>query len=239
MGKAGMMVEKEERISTGLGLDSAIGGGFPAHSTILLSGGPGTGKTILGISFLAEGLRNGENCVYITVGERAENILRACDNIDSLRIVKEEAKRGGRLLIEKVDIESRGPAYLSAIFSGSYGLNTSRLVIDSLNSLLDYSQESEYKKNLIRLVNSLQEKIKCSLLICETDGKGNDSGNGEAFICDGVVNLSFQHTGEADRPPPRTLEVSKLRWTSFDSHAKYPFIIDGEGMKMFLDRKWF
>jgi circadian clock protein KaiC len=37
-------------------------------------GGPGTGKTTLGLHFLATGAANGEQVLYITLGESAEQI---------------------------------------------------------------------------------------------------------------------------------------------------------------------
>ena len=56
-----------ERVSTGImGLDSLIEGGIPKGFTVLVSGNPGTGKTILGAHFLFEGLARGENSLYVS-----------------------------------------------------------------------------------------------------------------------------------------------------------------------------
>jgi KaiC/GvpD/RAD55 family RecA-like ATPase len=63
------------RISTGIpGLDDLIQGGVPKGSTILISGGPGTGKTILCLNYVYQGALNGEPGIYITLEEGAENI---------------------------------------------------------------------------------------------------------------------------------------------------------------------
>ncbi len=35
-----------------------------SNSTVLVSGAPGTGKTILGMQFLEAGLQKGEKCAY-------------------------------------------------------------------------------------------------------------------------------------------------------------------------------
>ena len=44
------------KATTGIqGLDGILGGGFPAGALTLLSGGPGTGKTIPGLEFLYRG----------------------------------------------------------------------------------------------------------------------------------------------------------------------------------------
>jgi KaiC/GvpD/RAD55 family RecA-like ATPase len=47
-----------DTVPTGtLELDRVLGGGFPPHSLISLSGNPGTGKTILSTHFLYHGSR--------------------------------------------------------------------------------------------------------------------------------------------------------------------------------------
>jgi circadian clock protein KaiC len=51
---------RTERVPTGiLGLDSLIEGGFPKGRSILVTGEPGTGKTIFSLQFLVEGLARG------------------------------------------------------------------------------------------------------------------------------------------------------------------------------------
>jgi len=49
------------------GLDYVLGGGLPSGHVYLLEGEPGTGKTTLALQFMAEGLRNGEKVLYVTL----------------------------------------------------------------------------------------------------------------------------------------------------------------------------
>ncbi|MDI6807071.1 MAG: ATPase domain-containing protein, partial [Candidatus Aenigmarchaeota archaeon] len=54
-----------ERTSTGIpGLDKLIEGGYPKGSVVLVSGGPGTGKTLLGLQFIYQGAKANEPGVY-------------------------------------------------------------------------------------------------------------------------------------------------------------------------------
>jgi len=47
------MSEKIERVKTGVpGLDDILHGGIPRRNIVLISGGPGTGKTIMSQQFL-------------------------------------------------------------------------------------------------------------------------------------------------------------------------------------------
>jgi circadian clock protein KaiC len=58
---------KEERVRMGFGvteLDKMTFGGLPSGSTTALLGAPGTGKTMLGLSFLVEGARQGQHGTY-------------------------------------------------------------------------------------------------------------------------------------------------------------------------------
>src|SRR5208282_4422120 len=66
------------RSTTGIdGLDSMIGGGFPQGRVILVSGGPGTGKTTMALQFLVNGCREfGENGIFVSLDEPLRKILQ-------------------------------------------------------------------------------------------------------------------------------------------------------------------
>jgi len=64
-------------LKTGVkGLDKILNGGIPEKNLTLVSGGPGSGKTTIGLQFLLEGIRNGETGVYVNLDERKEKIIR-------------------------------------------------------------------------------------------------------------------------------------------------------------------
>ena len=67
-----------KRIETGIiGFDGLIKGGFPIASTVLLTGSPGTGKTIFGLQYLYNGaLKFREKGLYVTF-EQTEDARRA------------------------------------------------------------------------------------------------------------------------------------------------------------------
>jgi circadian clock protein KaiC len=65
-----------ERVPTGIvGLDQLIEGGFPKGRSFLLTGEPGTGKTIFALQFLVEGLRRQEKCIFVTADEGPMDVL--------------------------------------------------------------------------------------------------------------------------------------------------------------------
>jgi len=66
----------EDRVPTGVpGLDRMLGGGMPASRPYLITGGTGSGKTLLCLRFLMEGLRRGEQVLLVAVDEPPYEIL--------------------------------------------------------------------------------------------------------------------------------------------------------------------
>ncbi len=65
------------RTPTGIpGLDKLLTGGLPKSRIILLSGGPGTGKTILSSQYLVNGILDYEESgVYVSLDENKQHVL--------------------------------------------------------------------------------------------------------------------------------------------------------------------
>jgi len=65
-----------ERVSTGVaGLDQLLEGGFPKGRSVLVTGEPGTGKTVMALQFLADGLAHGEKGIYVAADEGPLDII--------------------------------------------------------------------------------------------------------------------------------------------------------------------
>lgn len=63
------------RVESGIpGLDEILHGGIPARNVVLLSGGPGTGKSIFGQQSLYHGLRRREPGVLVALEEHPVQI---------------------------------------------------------------------------------------------------------------------------------------------------------------------
>jgi len=66
---------KKERLKTGApGLDDILNSGLIPNRLYLVEGDPGSGKTTLSLQFLLEGLKHGENCLYVTLSETKEEL---------------------------------------------------------------------------------------------------------------------------------------------------------------------
>src|SRR3989344_7177047 len=108
-----MAVKKvvDEKIKTGVpGLDKVFKGGVRAGSSVLLSGGPGTGKTIFTMHFLLEGLKNKESCMYILYDTKNKFL----DYADSLGLDLRKYYDNGLFTIIEQPVVGRQFAGLSA-----------------------------------------------------------------------------------------------------------------------------
>jgi len=65
-----------ERIPTGIvELDGKVSGGYPKSKAILITGAPGTGKTIFGLHFIYKSCTDGRKCTLIATEEMPKDIL--------------------------------------------------------------------------------------------------------------------------------------------------------------------
>lgn len=82
---------------------------------------------------------------------------------------------------------------------------------------------------LAEILKYLRDKVECSLLLCESKDDEIDTGSGEAFDCDGVLHVSFL---ELEEKPMRTLEIYKLRYTSFEPRIHHELLINSKGIRL-------
>src|SRR5262245_53005242 len=118
------------RISSGVpALDSLLGGGFPAGAAILVTGPPGSGKSLLAGQFLWDGLEQGEPAVYVTLEESPSAIRAAMASIG--RDFSDFERRGLLKLLHHNPSSTLAPRILEAMRS----INASRVAIDPLSAL--------------------------------------------------------------------------------------------------------
>ena len=216
------------RITTGIdGLDKLIEGGFPEKTAILLSGGPGSGKTLLGMNFLLDGAQKGEKCCYVSLSENESELKRAAGSIDSLKSASKYMEKNLIFKHMNIGYDLNVKSFLETI---SEYPKMDRIVIDNVNKLLMFADTKKmYRMVLADLIKHLKEKVSCTLILCESDGDSIDTGNGEAFECDGALHLSFL---ELEEKPMRILRIQKLRYTDFEPHVARNIVISKKDIRM-------
>lgn len=70
------------RVSTGIpGLDPLVNGGYFLGSTTVMVGISGVGKSVMGLQYLAEGVRRGERGLMLSLDEQVPQILRNASSL--------------------------------------------------------------------------------------------------------------------------------------------------------------
>lgn len=121
------------RVSTGIpGLDDLANGGYFVGSTTVMVGISGVGKSVMGLQYLAEGVRRGEHGVMLSLDEQVPQILR---NAASIGLDLQSAIDRGLLHVEydapqeiEVDVHFHHVESLIGKFKPR------RVVIDSLST---------------------------------------------------------------------------------------------------------
>ncbi len=222
-----------ERVPSGVpGLDKYIGGGFIKGSSILVAGGPGAGKTIFSSYFIYEGLKRGENCLYLTLEERPQDIV--ADTL-KLGINLEKYLRNGKLeikFIDAVDVSRMSGGLLPKLRDKKIH----RVVIDSISLFeLYYKTSADVRKQLMKIIFGLKKFNVTTIFTSEIpSGKESFGSFGiEEFVTDSVITLrSMIMTGESGR----SLSIVKMRRTDHSGDI-HPVKLDSKGMKVLPPEK--
>ncbi len=216
---------KEDVVKTGIAdFDNFFaGGGFPRGNSILVLGGPGSGKSIFGLQYLYKGAVDyKEPGIFLTLEEPPSKIRRnALVNFGwNFKKLEEEKKLliidAVTARVKSVDMDSevmrRGldvDNMLLNIESAIKELGAKRLVIDSLSVMGLYSENKfDVRTKLIRLAGALSELEVTTLVISEakTAGEGATEFPVETFMFDGVVTLHLDTTSQE-----RRIAIRKMR----------------------------
>ena len=102
------MIDPDARVSTGVaGLDQMLGGGLLPGRPYLVTGATGSGKTLLGLTFLMEGIRRGEDVLLVAVDEPPSEIIENVRSFgwDLSKIRTLDANPGQRAIKRMGDVQ--------------------------------------------------------------------------------------------------------------------------------------
>lgn len=200
---------------------------------VLVTGLPGTGKTCLGLAFLAAGLSREETGVFLSLEEDVEPLLETARQFGWPfdRAVKE-----GRLKMLRLDPRETHQSLRR--IQGELGkelaqLGARRIVVDSV-SLLEMLCDSEAsrRETLFALAAACRTSGATTLLTAEADPTHPEvSRNGLAeYVADGVILLGHTTTSDG-RKVGLSVRVLKMRRTSHVRSAQ-PYVIGSHGIEV-------
>jgi circadian clock protein KaiC len=226
-----------EKVPTGIrGLDQVTHGGFPKGRTALVCGGPGAGKTLLGLEFLVRGaLLYNEPGVCIAMEETAEELVT---NVASLGHDLPALIRARKLAIdyvhvERKQIEETGEYDLEGLFirlrAAIEQVKAKRVLLDTVELLfLGLNNEGIVRAELRRLFHWLKDAGVTAVVTAEIGDRSFTRYGLEEYVADCVIVLDHRVTEQVST---RRLRVVKYRGSSHGTN-EYPFLLDDEGISV-------
>ena len=220
----------DSRVKTGIpGFDELIQGGFVKNSINLISGGPGTGKSIFAMQFLYNGATKfKEKGIYFSCEERVEELKADAKN---LGMDIEKLEKEGKIkfiyfspyaigdLLNKIEIEVDK-------------LDAKRVVLDS-TSVLGLSMKSlhDIRQSLYDLTKHLKILNTTSVLTAEADNSSSEDQRSsnisrfgvEEYVADSITVLHYLGLGGSD---DRSIRIIKMRRTNHISGPQSMQITD-------------
>jgi len=217
-----------ERIETGIPrLDAMLGGkGFFRGSSILLTGTPGTGKTIISANFAQAAGRRGERVLFFSFEESPDQIIR---NMHSIGLRLEPLVKSGLLRFHSARPSLYGlEMHLATMFREIAEFKPHVVIIDPITSLMDSGTDSEGKGMVTRLIDFLKAGQITSLFTSLTQGGHalQQSETAMSSLMDAWVLLQdFEGNGERNR----VLYVLKARGMAHSNQIR-EFLISDRGI---------
>jgi len=236
-------------------LEPVLNGGIPVGDQVLVSGPPGSGKSILAMRYIYEGIQNGENGVFFTLDSERKYLISQMEGagIDVSSLIEE-----GKMDIIELDPQDIY-VLLDEMERHITRLSAKRLVLDSLSilyvycgsyrnlpeDLIAFLEKTKYqppiglgnsikKQMLYTIMNRIRHMGCTTLLISELarNSKWFSRDTISEFACDGIILLDYHILGAAG--VTRTLSVVKMRRSEYNEGV-HEFKITRKGIELLQD----
>ncbi len=224
-----------EKAPTGIsGLDEITFGGLPAGRPTLVSGGPGAGKTLLGISFLVNGAQTyAEPGVLLTFEENADELAQDVRSLgyDLDKLVEQKKLLVDYVHVDRSEIEETGEYDLEGLFvrldHAIKQIGAKRVMLDTIETLFGGLQDTGIlRAELRRLFRWLRDRQVTTLVTAERGERMFTRQGLEEYITDAVISLDHR---VHEQISTRRIRVVKYRGSTHGTN-EYPFLIDRDGI---------
>lgn len=224
-----MNIEANIRLSTGVaGLDEILQGGLIPGRAYLVRGGPGSGKTTLGLHYLTAGAANGERALFISLEELIPQIkkdaLRRGFDLKGIEFLDLSPSSEFFQKVRTYDIFSaaeveREPT-AAKIITHVEKIKPQRVFIDPMTQFRYLSSDVfQFRQQVLSFLRYVVEQGATVVFTSESSAEAPDDDL--QFMSDGVINLGNDASG-------RYIAVSKFRGSDFRSeHHAVKMIASG------------
>ena len=222
------------RVSSGIpGLDDVLFGGFLAGRIYLVRGGPGVGKTALGLHFLAEGVRRGETAVFLSHGPTEDEVRidAASIGVDSTGIDFIDFSPDPAFFKESQSYDIFPPAdverdaFAATLVEQFEKLQPTRVFLDSLTQVRHLSEDVvDFRRQahaFLRFLSSTGATV-----VFASGSTDRVADEDLQYMSDGVINLDYSVVHG------RTISVNKLRGSAFRL-GEHSAKVDDEGLHVY------
>lgn len=216
------------------GLDEVTFGGLPEGRPTLITGGAGSGKTVMGMEFIIRGIVNyDEPGVFVTFEETTEELV---NNFTSLNYDLDALCDNRKLVVEQItvdksDFTETGEYDLNGLFirigHAIDSIGAKRITLDTLEAIFPvFTDAGLVRTEMRRLFRWLKSKGVTAVVTGER-GEGTITRYGlEEYVADCVIVLD-QHI--VDQVVTRRMRILKYRGSAHGTN-EYPFLIDNDGI---------
>lgn len=216
------------------GLDEVLGGGLPRARTTIVNGGPGSGKTLLGLEFLYRGALAGEPGIFIGFEEPLDQLR---ENAATLGWDLAALERENRLFLLgghiQPDMLTSGEFSLKGLLAAASGKATEkgakRIVMDALEVALRLFDTPRKVRNELHTLNDWLRGAGLAALLTVRPGVRGGALAFEDFfhsMGDCVIDMDVRMVAQIST---RRLRIVKYRGSDYQ-HNEYPYVITGTGL---------
>jgi circadian clock protein KaiC len=218
------------------GLDDITNGGLPLGRPTLVSGGPGSGETLLGISFLVNGAEQyAEPGVLLTFEENAAELAQDVRSLgyDLESLIAQKKLIVDYIHVDRSEIEETGEYDLEGLFvrldHAITQIGAKRVMLDTIETLFGGLQDTGIlRAELRRLFRWMRDRGVTSVVTAERGEQMFTRQGLEEYITDAVIALDHR---VQDQISTRRIRIVKYRGSTHGTN-EYPFLINKDGINV-------
>ena len=232
-------LNEQERATFGLPeLDALLGGGLTRHTSTLITGSVGTGKTLLALQFALTGVSRGETAVFLGFRETGEQLVQKADAFNLGSQLRKALSPGGGLTLQRWEPVELDPDQIAAnLLSAIEQTGARHVVIDSIAELeravLENSGPERTSNYLAALLAALRARS-VTLLALKEAAKGvatqvDFSVDALGVLAENVLQVQqLAYRGKLHR----VLSILKMRFSAHDYQLREFVIASPEGIRV-------